>query len=116
MLRSIHPSIKAVAAASIIIALGLYIYSNTETLLTGPEIAVAEPANGEHIAATHPITIRGDVSNVTSLTLNGRSIYTDESGRFSEQLLLLSGYNIITIRATDKFGRTQTREIELTTP
>lgn len=48
--------------------------------------------------------IKGNAKNATLLTLNGREISIDELGNFNETIVLLSGYNVIDIKAKDKFG------------
>jgi hypothetical protein len=39
------------------------------------------------------------------LILNGRAIFTDTGGNFSEDLLLAPGLNRIRLEAKDKFGK-----------
>jgi hypothetical protein len=55
----------------------------------------------------------GEAKNVSYLSLNGRQIFTDESGTFSEKLLLPYGYTIMTLKARDRFGRSRTYTLEL---
>jgi hypothetical protein len=43
--------------------------------------------------------------NASELTIDDRAVETDQDGNFKEPLILLSGYNIITIKADDKFGK-----------
>ncbi|MSU44564.1 hypothetical protein EXS45_00015 [Candidatus Nomurabacteria bacterium] len=50
------------------------------------------------------IEISGNTTNATNLTLNGREISINQVGNFNETIALLSGYNIINIKAKDKFG------------
>ena len=48
--------------------------------------------------------ITGNVRNAVKLSLNGREISVDQKGNFDETVALLSGYNVINIKAKDKFG------------
>ena len=48
--------------------------------------------------------VKGNAENAILLTLNGREISIDENGNFKETIALLLGYNIINIKAQDKFG------------
>ena len=50
------------------------------------------------------LRVTGNAKNAKNLILNGREISIDENGDFNETIALLSGYNIITIVAKDKFG------------
>lgn len=84
--------------------LGLYIMWQARFLLQGPQVAITEePArhNNERI-----VSLKGQVKNITKITLNGRQIFTDPAGYFNEALVLENGYTIATIAATDRYGRT----------
>ncbi len=48
--------------------------------------------------------ITGNARNAINLTLNGREISVDRDGNFNETIALLSGYNVVEIKAKDKFG------------
>src|SRR3989344_9462939 len=87
------------SAAAIVIV--LYAFSRTVNFLRGPFVIIEKPANNEYISNTNTM-IGGRASYISALSLNGREIFTDEKGNFRERLPLLSGYNIITVRATDK--------------
>lgn len=101
------------SAAAVVIV--LYAFSRTVNFLRGPSLTIEKPADNEYILGTDA-TIEGRASRVSALSLNGREIFTDEKGIFRERLPLLSGYNIITVRATDKFGRIVAKTIHLVTP
>lgn len=90
-------------------AYGLY---KSKSFIAGPELVVKNPTTGS--ALPQPATeVAGKVSNVAAVFLNGNQIYTNDKGEFKENLLLAKGYNIIEVRANDKFGRIvkETREI-----
>jgi hypothetical protein len=48
--------------------------------------------------------VTGTAKNAIKLVLDGREISVDQAGNFNETIALLPGYNIINIRAQDKFG------------
>ena len=48
--------------------------------------------------------VTGNAKNAVKLILDGREISVDQQGNFNETIALLPGYNIINIRAQDKFG------------
>jgi len=82
----------------------VYIVWQARFLITGPELVLRdEPAlqSNQRI-----ITLAGAARNITKITLNGRQIYTDPAGNFSEALVLENGYTIATIAAADRYGRT----------
>jgi hypothetical protein len=59
------------------------------------------------------IKINGNAKNAIKLTLDGREISIDERGNFGETIALLPGYNIINIKAQDKFGYVDEKNYKL---
>ncbi len=92
--------------------IGLYAYEQSREYLKGPQIVILEPKNGVTVTESL-IVVSGNAQNVAYITLNGDSIFVDSKGNFRQKLLLLSGYNILTINAKDKFGRKVEKTLEL---
>ncbi len=107
-----HLTGRTLALTTLTAVLGIvliaYIAFQARFLLIGPRIVITEPI--PYATNESQITISGIASNITMITLNGRSIYTDKSGRFTEALTLENGYTIATIAAVDRFGRTTSVE------
>lgn len=101
----------AVIIAISIIAIGYGLISS-KTLIKGPEIEITEPKNGETLSKSL-ISITGIAKNISFITLNDRQIYVDNNGNFKETLLLSYGYNIISIKAYDRFKRKIEERLEL---
>ncbi len=57
--------------------------------------------------------ITGNAKNAIKLTLNGREISINGQGDFDETIALLPGYNIINIKARDKFGHTDEKNYKV---
>jgi hypothetical protein len=90
-------------------ALGLlYALFQARYLIEGPTITVSEAVPMEE--SDRVVTLAGVAENITSLTLNGRTIYTDDRGAFSEAVVLPEGYTIMTLVAEDRYGRTTSVE------
>lgn len=90
-------------AAVVVLA---YVLFQARFLIIGPVVQLTtefKPVYNERI-----IAVDGQAENITDITLNGRPIYTNESGVFSEKLVLENGYTIMTIRARDRYGRETT--------
>ncbi|OHA58977.1 MAG: hypothetical protein A2571_01205 [Candidatus Vogelbacteria bacterium RIFOXYD1_FULL_44_32] len=81
-------------------------------LIKGPAIEILSPTAG-NIYASELVVVKGKVERITKIYMNDRQIFTDNEGHFSEPLLLFSGYNILTLKATDAFGRKVSKQIEL---
>jgi hypothetical protein len=92
--------------------LGVYFLYQSREYLSGPEIIIESPFSGEVVRQSY-LEVRGQAINVSSLSLNGRQIFTNERGNFEEGLLLARGYNIIEVAATDKFGRVKKEKREV---
>jgi hypothetical protein len=81
-------------------------------LILGPQISILYPSNGE-VVASSLITIEGRVKNISHISLNDRPIFTDEKGAWSEKLIVSPGTSIITVKASDRFGREITKNIQV---
>jgi len=89
-----------------------YGFFQARNLISGPEIVVTSPQNGESLSDPL-VTITGTATNITLISLDDRQIFVDKQGNFSEKLLVPPGYTIIKLAAQDKFGRTIQRLVEL---
>lgn len=89
-----------------------YAYYRTKDLIAGPIITIESPAmiGTVHSSITE---IQGRIKNANQVTLNDRKIYVNEAGEFREKLLLAEGYNIISIKAEDRFKRKTSQKLEL---
>lgn len=99
-------SIRLVLAIvlAIIIAYGA---TRALPLLAGPSLQIATPAD----FTAYPdgsVPVEGHAKYTETLTLNGGPLLIDETGRFSTTLLIPRGGAILTLTATDRFGRTVT--------
>lgn len=98
---------RSVRLMGAFIILGLflaYVLFQARFLIAGPIVFIETPQSGSTVEAGG-ITITGEAKRISHLSLNGRPIHVDESGRFSERLLVPEGYTIITLTARDRFGR-----------
>ena len=105
-------NIKILIVILLLIGILGYTYFQMQSLVTGPVITILEPLNGATLTSSL-VEVTGTAKNISSINLNGRQIFIDESGTFKEKLLLSPGYNIITLRAKDKFGRETEKMLEL---
>lgn len=100
----------AIGAVAIVLGYGAY---RAKDFVRGPAVEIESPATGTSFSEPF-IEIKGTARNISYLTLDGNKIFTDESGAWNERILLSPGYNIVQIRAEDRFGRTAATELELT--
>ncbi len=85
-----------------------YIAFQARHIITGPTIILTEKS--APLVVTPTIVLSGTTENITSLSLNGRAIYTDDAGAFQETLVLPMGYTIVTLSAKDRYGRIRSLE------
>lgn len=104
--------LKKISLLLFFLAVGVYALYQARYLLAGPVIEVLEPLSGSAVDSDE-IHVRGAARNITKLFLNGQQIFTDSAGRFDEEVLLAYGYNIVELRAEDKFQRAVKRELHL---
>lgn len=83
----------------------IYFIYEARNLFYGLSVTINYPPDGIALQRSM-IPVEGTVKNASFVMLNGRKIYTDESGRFREELILAPGINILTLEATDRFGKT----------
>lgn len=81
-------------------------------LIEGPVLTIESPQDG---SATSSLGVRiaGKAQNISFLSINDKPSYTDESGHFSELLSLPPGFTIVTVAATDRFGRKTSRSVSI---
>jgi hypothetical protein len=99
----------------VLVALAAYGALELRPLLAGPALVLAAPGNG----ASFPdgiVNVEGRARRASSLTLNGAPLFTDEAGAFETELAFPPGGSILTLTATDRFGRRVTRERMLYIP
>jgi hypothetical protein len=99
-MRVLHKKLILFLVGLLVIGYGFW---QARDFLGGPKLYLENPKEGETLGK-EILTIKGMAQDVTRLTLNGRAIFTDEAGRFEEEILVSPGVNIIELRAEDKFG------------
>ncbi len=101
----------AIISAILIFLLG-YTFYEIRKVAYGPKITVFSPINGS-VSTTSLIEISGIAQNIKDISLNDRKIFIDEQGNFKEEVLLSFGYNALTLKASDKFGKETEKIIEV---
>lgn len=109
-----HPAtyIRLGLFALIVVATLSYGLFQMWNLIEGPVIIITTPLNGAAVARSL-IPIEGTTRNISHISMNDRPIFIDEKGGFGESVLLSYGYNTVTLKARDKFGREIRKTLEL---
>lgn len=91
------------AVVLIVVLLLSYVAYQARYLIQGPAIELtSEP---DIVQSDRFVMLEGTARNIARITLNGRQIFTDETGQFREALVLENGYTIATLTAYDRYGR-----------
>lgn len=89
-----------------------YALFQARLLVLGPTFEVVSPENGSRVASS-VISIEGIAKNIAWISLNGRQIFTDERGVWSEKLMVPQGASIMTVKTRDRFGREKEKSIQI---
>jgi cytoskeletal protein RodZ len=98
----------AVAAVLCFGYLGWQIY----TITTPPTLDIYSPTDNYKTTDTS-VVITGKTKPEAQLTINGKAIYIDEQGKFSETVYFVTGHHALTIEAHTKYSRTQVKTIQI---
>lgn len=104
--------IKLLIATTLVVVFVGYTLYEIQKVILGPRVEVLSPKNGSLVSNSFTEII-GNAKNITEISLNDRKIYVDEQGDFKEELLLSYGYNVLVIKAKDKFGRETEKVLEV---
>lgn len=98
--------IRLILGALLVVVL-IYGFIEAAPLIAGPRVALASPGDG--IRAENGIVyIEGVAKRAESLALNGGPLLIEENGAFRKELVLPQGSVILSLTATDRFGRVDT--------
>ncbi len=76
-------------------------------LLAGPHIRLVSPLEGQAFPDGF-VHVEGTAAHTENLSLDGAPLLIDEAGRFSTTFVLPHGGVILSLTATDRFGKTET--------
>lgn len=99
-----NTSFRTIVFLSIAILILIYIGWQFSIVFRKPNISVSRPS--EDILVSEPkFLIEGKVSAGDALTINGEAVYADKDGNFNKEIELLSGLNVLEIKAVSRFGK-----------
>ena len=86
------------------VVIGIYTVMKMKDVIWGVQVTIRGVIDGETV--TEPkITLEGNARNIEVLTINDRVVGVSEDGEFRDSLILSPGYNIVSIKGDDKFGK-----------
>jgi hypothetical protein len=112
MQTNIKKIIKITSLSVLFLFIIIYAFFNSRDLIFGVKIKNVNITDGQKIT-DNTINITGNAEHAIELTINGREISMDQQGNFNETIALFSGYNVIDIRAIDKFKKSDEKIYKL---
>ncbi|MBI5139236.1 hypothetical protein HZA26_01355 [Candidatus Nomurabacteria bacterium] len=109
---NIKKILKITALSVFFIFIIIYAFYRSSSLIFGVEIKNVNISDGAKFTSAS-LEITGVAKGAIKLTLNDREISIDGAGNFRDEVVLLSGYNVISIRAIDKFGYVDEKNYKL---
>ncbi|MAF80608.1 hypothetical protein CL628_01195 [bacterium] len=100
----------ALAAA----AVGSYVLWQVSAFVALPELQLAQPVAG--VITNSQVTVSGRADTAAVVEVNGQQAVVDASGRFSTELGLHTGINVIQVTATNAAGRVRTIQKDILVP
>jgi hypothetical protein len=81
-------------------------------IIEGPVVTINTPLDGSATSSSGVI-ISGNAQNISFLTINDRPSFTDQKGNFTETLSIPPGFTVLTVAATDRFGRRTSKKVAI---
>jgi hypothetical protein len=108
-MKTFPQQLKLWGLITLFVCIGIYTFIQMRGIWQGVVIDIPnlEPYT---VVSESLYILQGTAKHATNLTVNDRRIYIDEQGAFTDQLLLLPGYSILTIRAEDTFGNVREKQ------
>lgn len=101
--------VSRVSISMLFLLIGIFAYMKMDFIVHGVEIF----ANVENTESPSIVQIKGNAKNAVYISLNGREIYIDKDGSFTEPVALLPGLSVVTLDAQDKFGKSSEKKFEV---
>ncbi len=93
--------IGSIFGVMLLLVVVVYALFRTKDLVFGAGLSLKGISNGQ---SSGVLTLTGVAKRAKELSVNGRMIPTELSGAFSDTLILVPGYNVVSVRSKDLFG------------
>lgn len=95
----------AIVAIGLVVILAFFGYELK--FLRSPNLEISSP-DRDIMTDSNIFDIRGRTDQDADLTMNGRALYSGETGEFMERIYLLKGVNALEFVAGNRYGKTTT--------
>lgn len=94
------------------VVLILYIFFQYKAALFNPSLTITSPAVGT-VVTGQSVTVSGTTDPNNTITINNTAVFVDSSGNYIKQISVFPGSTMITVKATNSFGKTTTMERQI---
>ena len=102
--------LRSAISVSIFLLIVAYAIWRSVAYRQGPSIVISSPTDGATISSSS-VQVIGQALRINSLTIDGNPLSVDESGNFKDTRAVFPGINVVTMTATDQFGRSTETQI-----
>jgi len=106
--KSLKCWIGIISCVMLFVVIGTFAFMKMKFIFNGVQIEATMNRSDSSL-----VQINGNAKNATYLSLNGREIFINKKGEFSESVALLPGFSVMTIDAKDKFGNSAEKKFEV---
>jgi len=96
--------IRTAIVVAIAIGIGMFFVVRTQRMMAPPNVNLVSPPDGL-VTVEKSLTVMGRTEREVTLLVNGKPVYIDTSGNFTDQLVLREGLNVIRVVAIRKHGQ-----------
>lgn len=114
-----HPSLKqknlsapAILAGTMVLGIGLFVFGNIKDLIFGSPLRVEIVPDGTTLSEGF-LPITGVAEHARTVSVNGRTLFIDREGNFSDGIILSPGYNVVEVALQNQFGKQTVRTYHL---
>ncbi len=97
-------SLRTIIFSAIAVFILIYIGWQFSIVFKKPNLSITNPTEDVAVSESK-FSIEGKVSAGDALTINNEPVYAEGDGNFKKEIELLSGMNVLEIKAVSRFGK-----------
>lgn len=106
--------ISLAAGLTVLLMLGIFVFvlGNMKDLLLGSSLTIDIAPDGTTLSDGF-LPLSGKARHARAVLVNGRTLFIDRDGNFSDGIILSPGYNVVEFALRNQFGKQTTRTYHL---
>ena len=97
-------SVRTIFFVAVAVFIVIYVGWQFSIVLEKPGLSVSYPSEDISVSESK-LFVEGKVSPGNALTINNEPVYAESGGSFKKEMELLSGMNVLEIKAVSRFGK-----------